>query len=211
MEYGDFKCPWIEKEVLWQQVEEIRTQYWPEGTVPVDIVKIVEIRLRLLPDPVHGLLTQLDMDAYLKVDRSGIVVDYNCYMNPKFNNRLRFSFAHELGHYFLHSEIYAQLDFNSPEDWKEFTNNLPESEYTSFEWQANEFAGRLLVPYDMLKSEVGKVSEIIQKDSDLRDYLKRDQDAVLSRVAPSLRRKFCVSEKVIKTRVQREGLWPPAG
>jgi len=88
---------------------------------------------------------------------------------------------------------------------------LPESEYASFEWQANEFAGRLLVPYDMLKSEVDKVYEIIKKDPDLRDYLKRDQDALLSRVAPSLRRKFGVSEKVIKTRVGREELWPPAG
>ena len=211
MEYGDFKCPWIEKEVLWKQVEEIRSQYWPEGTVPVDIEKIVEIRLRLLPDPVHGLLSQLDMDAYLKVDRSGIVVDYDCYMNAKFANRMRFSFAHELGHYFLHCDIYAQLDINTPEDWKEFTNNLPESEYGKFEWQANEFAGRLLVPYDMLKSEVDKVYETIQKNSDLRDYLNRDHDAVLSGVAPTLHKKFGVSEDVIKYRVRREGLWPPAG
>jgi len=211
LEYGDFKCPWIDKEALWQQVEEIRAQYWPEGTVPVDIETIVEIRLRLLPEPVHGLLSQLDMDAYLKVDRSGIVVDYDCYMNSKFANRLRFSFAHELGHYFLHSDIYAQLDIKTPEDWKEFTNNLPESEYASFEWQANEFAGRLLVPYDTLKSEVGKVYETIQKDSDLRDYLKKDHDAVLSGVAPTLHKKFGVSEEVIKYRVRREGLWPPAG
>lgn len=211
MEYSDFKCPWIEKEALWQQVEEIRAQYWQEGTVPVDIEAIVEFRLKLDIEPIHDLQSQLDMDAYLKVDRSGIVVDYDSYMNPKLTNRMRFSFAHEVGHYFLHSDIYAQLDINTPQDWKEFTNNLPESEYASFEWQANEFAGRLLVPYDMLKSEVGKVYEIIQKDSDLRDYLNRDQDAVLSRVAPSLRRKFSVSEKVIKKRVQREGLWPPAG
>lgn len=211
MEYGDFKCPWIEKEDLWQQVEEIRAQYWPEGTVPVDIETIVEFRLKLDIEPIHDLQSQLDMDAYLKVDRSGIVVDYDCYMNSKFANRMRFSFAHEVGHYFLHSNLYAQLDIKTPEDWKEFTNNLPESEYGNFEWQANEFAGRLLVPYDMLKSEVGKVYEIIQKDPDLRDYLKRDQDAVLSRVAPSLRRKFGVSEKAIKTRVGREELWPPTG
>jgi Zn-dependent peptidase ImmA (M78 family) len=162
-------------------------------------------------EPIHDLQSQLDMDAYLKVDRSGIVVDYDSYMNPKLTNRLRFSFAHEVGHYFLHSDIYAQLDIKTPEDWKEFTNNLPESEYANFEWQANEFAGRLLVPYDTLKSEASKVYEIIQNDADLKDYLNRDHDAVLSRVAPSLRRKFGVSEAVIETRVRREGLWPPTG
>ena len=211
MEYGDFKCPWIDKEALWQRVEEIRSQYWPEGSVPVDTETIVEIRLRLLPDPVHGLLSQLDMAAYLNVDRSGIVVDYDCYMNTKFANRMRFSFAHELGHYFLHSDIYAQLAISSPQDWKEFTTSVPASEYANFEWQANEFAGRLLVPYDTLKNELGKLYEMIQKDSDLRDYLHRDQDVVLSRIAPTLRKKFGVSEAVIETRVRRDGLWPPAG
>lgn len=211
MEYGDFKCPWIDKEALWQRVEEIRSQYWPEGSVPVKIEAIVEFRLKLDIEPKHDLLSLLDMDAYLKVDRSGIVVDYACYMNTKFANRLRFSFAHELGHYFLHSAIYSQLKFSSPEDWKEFTTSLPASEYANFEWQANEFAGRLLVPYDTLKGEVGKLFEIIKKDSDLRDYLHRDQDAVLSRIAPTLRRKFGVSEAAIETRVRRDGLWPPTG
>jgi hypothetical protein len=67
-----------------------------------------------------------------------------------------------------------------------------------------------LVPYDILKSEVGKLYKMIQKDSDLKDYLHRDQDAVLSRIAPALHKKFAVSEKVIKERVRREGLWPPA-
>jgi len=209
LEYGDFKCPWIDKETLWQQVEEIRAQYWPEGTVPVEIEAIVEFKLKLDIEPIHDLQSQLDMAAYLKVDRSGIVVDYDCYMNTKFANRMRFSFAHELGHYFLHGDIYAEPDIETPEDWKEFTNNLPESEYGKFEWQANEFAGRLLVPYDTLKSEVGKVYEIIQKDSDLRDYLNKDHDAVLSGVTPTLHKKFGVSEEVIKYRVRREGLWPP--
>jgi hypothetical protein len=211
LEYGDFKCPWIDKEVLWQQAEEIRTRYWPESSVPINTEAIVELELKLDIEPKHGLLSQFDMDAYLKVDRSGIVVDYDCYMNTKFSNRMRFSFAHELGHYFLHSAIYAQLKFSSPQDWKDFTNSLPASEYANFEWQANEFAGRLLVPYNTLKSEVEKLYEIIQKDPELRNYLNRDQDAVLSRIAPSLRKKFGVSEAVIETRVRREGLWPPVG
>ena len=81
------------------------------------------------------------------MDLTGIVVDHDFYMNEKFANRIRFSFAHELGHYFHHKEYYSRAGFVSAKDWKNFIINIPESEYRNFEWQANEFAGRLLVPH----------------------------------------------------------------
>jgi hypothetical protein len=49
LEYGDIKCPWIDKEALWQQAEEIRTQYWLEGSVPVDTEAIVEFLVVYVP------------------------------------------------------------------------------------------------------------------------------------------------------------------
>lgn len=150
------------------------------------------------------------MDAYLRSNLSGIVIDHDCYMQDKFANRLRFSLAHELGHYFLHKDVYSSLTLESIEDWKDFILNVPEAEYENFEWQANEFAGRFLVPYDKLKLKVEESLEIIRR-SDLLEYLQQDPDAVLSRVSPFLRRTFGVSEQVIVLRVKREGLWPPEG
>ena len=144
----------------------------------------------------------------MKRDLSGIVVDYDCYMNDKFANRMRFSFAHELGHFFLHKDLYTKLGIDSPEDWKDFILNVPENEYRSFEWQANEFAGRLFVPYPELETEMEKVGEIL-KESNLIAFLKMDPDAVLSRVSPMLCQPFGVSTEVIEKRVKREGLWPP--
>jgi Zn-dependent peptidase ImmA (M78 family) len=148
------------------------------------------------------------MDAYLKTDLSGIVVDQDCYMQDRFANRLRFSLAHELGHYFLHRDIYKSLSLDTPEEWKEFILNVAEDEYENFEWQANEFAGRFLVPYDHLKLKVRESLEIIRQ-LDLIKYLQQDPDAVLSRVSPFLRKPFGVSEQVIAIRVRRENLWPP--
>lgn len=55
----------------------------------------------MLHDTKHNLFSEIDMDAYLKRDLSGIVVDYDLYMEEKSSNRMRFSFAHELGHFFL--------------------------------------------------------------------------------------------------------------
>lgn len=208
MDFSNFKCKWIDKYQLREMAEQIRQEYWPEGILPINTAEIVELRLRFDVEPVPGLLSVLDMDAYIKTDLSGIVVDQDCYMQDRFANRLRFSLAHELGHYFLHRDIYSSLSLNTPEEWKEFILNVPEAEYENFEWQANEFAGRFLVPYDNLKSKVKESLEMIRK-SGLLEYLYQDPDAVLSRVSPFIRKTFGVSEQVIVLRVKREDLWPP--
>jgi Zn-dependent peptidase ImmA (M78 family) len=208
LDYSEFKCKWIDPVSLWNIADETRIKYWPESTLPVNTEEIVEFRLRLNIEPVKYLLSTVDIDAYLKRDLSGIIVDYDCYMNDKFANRMRFSFAHELGHFFLHKDLYIKFDISSPEGWKDFILNVPENEYKSFEWQANEFAGRLLVPYAELKTEVGKAVEIL-KENNLLTFLEMDSDAVLSRISPMLCKPFGVSTEVIERRVKRERLWPP--
>jgi hypothetical protein len=208
LDYSSFKCTWIDKDQLKKLADQIRKEYWPEVNPPIDTTKIIELRLKLEVEPRFDLLSSLDMDAYLKTDLSGIVVDHDCYMQDKFANRLRFSLSHELGHYFLHKDVYSGLSLVSLEDWKDFILNVPEAEYGNFEWQANEFAGRFLVPYDNLKSKVEESLEMIRK-SGLIEYLQQDPDAVLSRVSPFLRKSFGISEQVIVFRVKRENLWPP--
>lgn len=207
MDYSIFKCKWIDKNQLRKVADQIRQEYWPEDILPVDTTKIVELRLKLEVEPRFDLLSARDMDAYLKTDLSGIVVDHDCYMQDRFANRLRFSMAHELGHYFLHKEIYSNLSLVSPEDWKGFILNVPEPEYEAFECQANEFAGRFLAPYDKLKFAVAESIEMIRTSG--IEYLFGDMDMVLSRISPRLRRIFGVSEQVIEIRVRREKLWPP--
>jgi hypothetical protein len=208
LDYSEFKCKWIDPASLWNIADETRAKYWPESKLPVNAEEIVEFRLRLNIEPLKYLLSTIDIDAYLKRDLSGIVVDYDCYMNDKFANRMRFSFAHELGHFFLHKELYVRFGITSPEEWKDFILNVPENEYRSFEWQANEFAGRLLVPYPDIETEIEKVGKIL-KDNNLIPFLKIDPDAVLSRISPTLSKPFGVSTEVIERRVKREGLWPP--
>ena len=204
----EFICKWLDRRELWKIAESVRESHWPEGTLPVDTEKIVEFRLRLNIEPKHGLFSAIDMDAYLKMDLTGIVVDHDFYMNDKFANRMRFSFAHELGHYFLHRDIISALRFDTAHEWKEFIDMVSEKDYRDFEWQANESAGRLLVPPGRLTKEVEKAYEVIKKN-DLIQYLKADPEAVLSRISPMLCKPFGVSTDVIETRVRRESLWPP--
>jgi len=205
---SEFKCERIDKNNLWVAADKVRNTHWPEGRLPVDIEKVVEFRLNLLIEPKHGLFSSTDMDAYLKMDLTAIVVDYDFYMNEKFANRIRFSFAHELGHFFLHKEIFAKFDIVTPSDWKNFVRDISDYEYSSFEWQANEFAGRLLVPHSDLVLAIEQAANIITENK-LIDYLENDPDAVLSRISPMICKPFGVSADVIKRRAEREGLWPP--
>ena len=170
--------------------------------------KIIEKRLNLHIEPKDDLHSELDIDAYLRIDLTGIIVDHDCYMNEKFVNRLRFSLAHEIGHFFLHKDIYALFAIKDPAEWKEFMENIPDREYSFFEYQANEFAGRALVPRDRLVSEIEICLQKVQ-ETGLNDYLRKDPDAVLSGISATLCKPFGVSDQVIERRVEREGLWPP--
>jgi Zn-dependent peptidase ImmA (M78 family) len=98
-------------EEIWDCAEAVRNRYWSAGTLPVDVEAIVEFKLKLDIEPEHNLMQQTDMEAYLRSDLTGIIVDHDHYMDEKFANRMRFSFAHELGHLFLHKDFYATVVF----------------------------------------------------------------------------------------------------
>lgn len=204
----EFMCKWLSPNEIWNFAENVRIQYCPAAELPVDVEHIVEFDLRLNIEPMHNLLRETDMDAYLRSDLTGIIVDYDRYMEARFANRMRFSFAHELGHLYLHKNLYTSISFHSAEEWHVILQSLPESEYKNFEYQANEFAGRLLVPRDELINELEISLEII-KQTNLLDYLKMDPESVFSRISPQLARPFGVSTDVVETRVKREKLWPP--
>ncbi len=120
---------------------------------------------------------------------------------------MRFSFAHEMGHYFLHDYAYISPP-SSPDEWVRFLLAIPEQEYKSFEWQANEFAGRLIVPRENLETQINNVI-VYLRNNNLTDHLDEDPHGVLSRVSPMIAKHFEVTTEVIEARAIREGLWPP--
>ena len=207
-DYSDFRCPWVSIKDIWHKAEGFRSGYWPEDTLPIDREKIVERKVGLEIVPEQDMLQERDIDAYLKVDLTGVVVDYDSFMEDRFSTRMRFSYAHEIGHYVLHKEVYAQLPITDPEEWMNFVLTVPEKEYRFLEYQANEFAGRLLVPRSKLIEEVEKSVELI-KATGLENHLSEDPTSVLGNISTALGKPFGVSFKVIERRVEREKLWPP--
>ena len=113
---------------------------------PIDVIYIVEVILKLDVIPLQDLFKEQRMDAALLSDLSGFYIDEEAYLlwetgDRWIENRLRFSFAHELGHLLLHQKEIKQNNFVSIDDFKNWAGNA--SNQRSAEYQANEFAGRL--------------------------------------------------------------------
>ena len=175
---------------------------------PIDPLFIAEIKLKIDPIPLPGLFKDLDIDAALLPDLSGIYVDEDAYIAweaerpPWVERRLRFSIAHELGHIEMHGEIIRQCSFSSPAEFKQWALNG--DAYSSAEYQANEFAGRLLVPLDVLQDEF----LLFAKRAESFDSGWRGIPGIRQYAAEQLAPRFGVNWQVISKRLHKEGLWP---
>jgi Zn-dependent peptidase ImmA (M78 family) len=94
--------------------------------------------------------------------------------------------------------------FQRPEDWVDFFARVPADEYQRIEWQADEFAGQLLMP---LKELTAALRETL-RDAERERYIPLGPDAVLEFCCRAMHRDFGVSQQAISTRLHRDRLWP---
>jgi len=148
-----------------------------DGAVPIEKIaqdEGLEIKHLSLSDSVSG--------AMKRKNRSGkpvIIVNEN-----DTEERKRFTIAHELGHFLLHSlspqyidkhRIYFRdADSSTGEDIKEI--------------QANQFAAELLMPTNLLKKDFHEHSSLIQDDNP-------------SKLIRKLANKYQVSEQAMSIRI----------
>ena len=198
-----FRAPFITKAAAWAAADKFRAQHWPHGTIPVEVEKLLwPVGLRL--EPIPSLKTSGDVDALLSGDLARILVDAQEYMDDKMQNRLRFSIAHELGHFVLHADVFRKINYASVEEWIDFIQRVPDEQYGYIEFQAYEFAGRLLVPLEQLQPRFEKAFRAGQRAG----FTKWDSsgDAAREYIASNIARDFGVSSEVIEKRIRREGL-----
>ncbi len=146
--------PHLTKEEIHLKADQFRRDYVdPPDLLPIPIERIIEMKLGLKIIPEFGLYDR-DIDGFLTKDLSSIYVDYGFYMNPRKENRLRFTYAHEVGHFILHQNEIRRCNYRTPDVWMHFHDDFRKEDLDWFEWQAREFAGRLLVPKVALESEI---------------------------------------------------------
>lgn len=174
--------------------------------IPVDIERIADVRLALDIVPVPGLRRDRDIEAYLSADRKTIYVDENAGSGPVLS-RYRFTIAHEIGHWYLHQDLY-EAAVGADCDFADFIYAIPEKDWSWYEWQARAFAGLVLVPRDPLALEVqaavshAKASGFASIDLGI--------EAHRGRVAERVSKEFQVSPEVILWRGGYDELWPKA-
>lgn len=182
-----------------------KTYVHPPDTIPVPIEKIVEFELGITPWPIDGLLQKIDIDGFLSNDLKYLFVDSSIYMDKRWENRLRFTFAHEIGHLILHSDIIEKSKFRTETDWIYFREGMSEDNLYLFEQQAYEFAGRLLVPKNKLVEELDRNREKITQFHMLTE--DNNDELLIQAISRVLCDKFGVSDGVIFKRIRNEKIW----
>lgn len=199
-------------ENVWQKIDELRQTYpiLGESSTPIDVFSFFELDLSLDAIPFDDLDRKYRVEAAITADFSGIYIDAEQYTlletAPVWKlNRLRFTIAHELGHYFLHQELPQTEDFQNAENFAKWTANYRGRKYT-VEQEANEFAGRLLVPLSRIQEMYDSFAE---RASHLVTNFERNEQ-LRSQFAEQIAPKFGVNTQVVATRLDRDGIWPSA-
>lgn len=197
------------KAEIWELADRFREKHLGSPCyVPVDVLTVIEVRLRLDVIPFDRLMEKYSVDAAVMPDFSGIYVDKRSYgflegQPPWLFNRLRFSLAHELGHILLHRDLAGGLSFKTLEDYRAWMRRYEASRY-GLEWEANEFAGRLLIPSDRLKADFDVFVQGACKTFPAWWTHGQLREALCSQLGES----YGVHKDVISCRLDREDLWP---
>ena len=156
-----------------------------------------------------NLRNNLDIYGFLSNDRSTMHFDREMMVAPKFEAVLRFTMAHELGHYFLHKDFYEANRISSVLQWKDLLASIDGPNLTAYEDQADEFAGRLLIPVEHLEIELASLAGAMkrfQKSTEPHNGKEEFEEILPLYAADQLTSKFHVPFEVMYQRLKRENI-----
>lgn len=195
------EIPRMTQEEIRDRAEEFRLRNW-DGKIPIDVELIADRDLNIQLIPIPDLSKLTSADAFLSGCMTEIAFDPLCH-----ENRLRFSIGEEIGHFVLHSEQIQKLrsHYDSKANWMKIISELGNALWARADYQAKEFAGRLLVPKEELINCVLEYEHDIEKANESlgRNILLRE---VYQYISSAIGKKFKVSGMVIEKRLERENI-----
>jgi Zn-dependent peptidase ImmA (M78 family) len=191
MDYSKIKIPYIKNLGIEKQAQNFRRKYY-QGELPIDIEKIIDVSLEIDIIPLPNLEKMCNTDALITSDWQSLYIDKDLFEDERRQNRLRFSLAHEIGHFVLHKDLYNTFEINSFEDFYSFIDLMPGEQYGYLETQANKFAGYLLVPRETLKDKLDRETKKVA------DIQKFDKTLLKSYLAIPLAKEFGISQEAME-------------
>lgn len=180
-----------------QAAIDLAVQYPRAGTVPVPVEEILEFDLDIIISPLANLMDGFNIDAMFSRDFTQLYIDEHQFTNIE--NRARFTLAHELGHYVLHREYVAGLNFESQADWEKFITT--DIKRNNMETQANMFASYLLMPTAELAVQFENQKNELLNHPGFADKGLPDDSTLAPYLAKPLATTFKVSEESATWRV----------
>lgn len=167
--------------------------------LPIDVDLIIE-KSGLDLFEARGLKRNSGIDAYLAPAIKTINFDPDV-----FEPRMRFSLAHEFGHYVLHKELIESSHISDFAEWKNFVENFPEWMWFKIEGHADEFAGQLLVPKEKI---IEVIPEFSSQLTEVKDHGITDIDLINNNLSKLMCINFNVSNGTMWKRLKNEEINP---
>jgi Zn-dependent peptidase ImmA (M78 family) len=173
-------------------------------SIPVDIEHVIEFNYQMDIVPTPGLRNLADTDGYCSSDCTAIYVDEYVYQH--IDNRYRFTLAHELAHRFLHKVYFSKMNFSSVSEWANVVEEINSWDRDKMEYQANMFAGFVLVPTEFLITEFKKQLHLYESQIDQAQSNGYSRDdyvpIILDGIADGLSPEFEVSTGVLSRKIK---------
>jgi Zn-dependent peptidase ImmA (M78 family) len=174
--------------------------------LPIDIEVIAEFDLGLNIFPFPHLQKMFDVEGFLSGDLTTIYVDEFIYYERP--TRYRFSIAHEIGHYVLHSDLMINIHPQNVSDWKGFVLGIDDDTYGWLEYQAYTFAAAVLMPRSELQEHFAHETKLLQPKIDVIKAkglsIENSQDYIVNAIATNLVGVFDVSSDALTKRISNE-------
>lgn len=152
----EFKCPYIPDEKIEEIAMRVLNNYIdnnefhgkPDFLYRIAECEDLEIKLIEMGEECLGEYSYEEKNIYIN----------NSNHLQTLSNRDRFTLAHELGHHFLHRHILEQFNFKAIDDQESINVVGTSNDHLRyFEYQANKFASRLLMPEKIFREYAQKV------------------------------------------------------
>ncbi|HXF49226.1 MAG TPA: ImmA/IrrE family metallo-endopeptidase [Verrucomicrobiae bacterium] len=193
--------PYLTYQDIGRKTQEFLSLYHPSLSIPVPIEQIIEFDLEMNIIPLPNLYRQFSINGFLTSDFEEIYVDEIQF--SKYNEKYRFTLAHELGHFVLHKDSFKDVSVTSLQEYVGWHKMADNDDIGWFETHGNWFAEQLLVPSQQL---VAVYESVIKKHKKLFAKLPKVPPDVWSYLSNEICLNFQVSPAVIECRMRREGI-----
>lgn len=190
--------PFLAPETIEAHATQFLREYHPDGSYPVPIEDIVELRLKLEIVTAKGLMQLLEIDGFLSRDFKQITIDEDQYMHRP--TRARFTLAHECGHLVMHKDFLAEHAITSTDHWKRIVLG-DSSGRAPLETQANMFAGFVLMPTPALEIAIREAKAELAQNPVFKGKQLPPDKTLYPYLAKPLAKRFDISEQAAGMRL----------